>query len=54
MPDYPMHTKEQTRASLACVGSDFLHDRITEQQWREIRERLHERLDELRTDCAAG
>jgi hypothetical protein len=37
-----MHTKEQTRASLACVGSDFLHDRITEQEWRRIRG-----LDEL-------
>lgn len=44
---YPMQTLEQTRLSLAQVGRDFMHNRITEKEWQEIRVRLHTRLDEL-------
>ena len=45
--EYPMTTEEQTRVSLANVGRDFMYGKISEQEWLEIRVRLHARLDEL-------
>jgi len=45
--EYPMHTIEHARASLAQVGRDFMYDKTTETEWKEIRVRLHARLDEF-------
>ena len=44
---YPMHTLPQARASLLRCYHDFIHDRITETDWREARSKLNDRIDEL-------